>query len=338
MATLVINRNSISLNLESDHLVIHRHLPEGDEPERETLPIKDLERVFIIGTPAISFAVIARLMDRGIPCCFMTRGGRWRGLLKSGLTRNSERRRLQYDRLQDESFRLILSRALVRTKLKNSKRVLQRLFGNRKTKVPDNDCWMDLDAAIGALDSASDVDSIRGIEGMATYCYFRLLGDFFPEEFPFVSRSRQPPLDPANALLSFAYTSLMNECLAAVELHGLDPGIGFMHQDTRRAPSLALDLMESFRSSFADLLVLNMLNHGKFAASDFDCDSDTGGVFLNQSGRAKFFPACETALERKFVPLGESVRTDFRHAIDRQVIAFLRTLENDAPPKFFRLA
>ena len=95
MATLVINRNSISLNLESDHLVIHRHVIDGDEPERETLPVKDIDRVLIVGRPAISFSVLVRLMDRGIPCCFMTRGGRWRGILKSGLSHNGARRRLQ---------------------------------------------------------------------------------------------------------------------------------------------------------------------------------------------------------------------------------------------------
>ena len=95
MATLVINRNSISLNLESDHLVIHRHVIDGDEPERETLPVKDIDRVLIVGRPAISFSVLVRLMDCGIPCCFMTRGGRWRGILKSGLSHNGARRRLQ---------------------------------------------------------------------------------------------------------------------------------------------------------------------------------------------------------------------------------------------------
>ena len=338
MATLVINRNSISLNLESDHLVIHRHVIDGDEPERETLPVKDINRVLIVGRPAISFSVLVRLMDRGIPCCFMTRGGRWRGILKSGLSHNGARRRLQYERLQDEAFCLKLARELVRSKIRNSRRCLQRLYANRQMRVPHNDCWNDLEDSLNAVATVRDLDALRGVEGMASFCYFRLLGDFFPDDFLFVTRSRRPPLDPANALLSFAYTALMNECLAAVELHGLDSAVGFMHQDSCHSPALALDLMESFRSPYADLLVLNLLNHRRFSAEDFETDMETGGVYLTQSGRAKFYPASEQVLERKFVPLGESVHVDLRGAIDRQVVVFIKALEEDRDPVFFRMA
>lgn len=338
MATLVLNRNSISVHLESDHLVLRRHLPQEEEPEVETLPVRDVDRVLVIGSPAVTMPVLTRFLDRDIPCVFLTKGGRWRGLLKSGLSYNVARRMRQYDRLRERDFCLPLARECVVAKLQNARRGIQRLCSNRSIAMPTNDHSAGLSACIAQARSAMALDDLRGIEGVGSFHYFRLLARFFPSDFPFRTRSRRPPLDPANALLSFAYTCLLNECLSAIALHGLDPALGFMHQDRERSPSLALDLMEPFRPAFADLLVLNLLNHGRFSHDrHFQTNEDSGGWYLDEGGRQIFYPACEAALERLFLPRGESTRITFRQAIDRQVVNLVRCLENGDSPRFFRL-
>ena len=338
MATLVLNRNSTSVKLESDHLVIHRHAPEEGELERETLPVRDVERVVVIGAPAVTAPVLARFLDRDIPCVFLTKGGRWRGLLSSELSYNAARRMRQYDALREREGCLALAREAVAAKLANARRVVQRLHANRSQRVAADEDWLGLEESCAFVRRAEDLDALRGVEGIGSCHYFRLLGRFFPKAFPFAARSRRPPRDPANALLSFAYMFLMNECLAAITLHGLDPALGFMHQDRERSPSLALDLMEPFRPAFADLLILNLLNHGRFKVGrDFTHDEATGGWYLNESGRSVFIGACAAAMERSFVPVGGGAHTTFRQAIERQVMDLVRFLEGGETPTFFRL-
>lgn len=337
MATLVLNNDALSAELESDHIIIKRH---GVETVTETLPIKDVERVVVLGRPAITFPVLARFMDRGIHCVFLTKGHRWRGTIDAGLQHNVARRMLQYDKMREPQTCLMLARGSVTAKLRNCRRVIQRLCANRSIAIPEADeHWIGLNSSISDTAKSEDLDAVRGAEGIGAFHYFRLLGNFMPFGFTFLSRSRRPPLDPANALLSFAYTVLMNEVAAAVRAHALDAGLGFMHQDRERSPSLALDLMEAFRPAFADLLALNMISHERLNPDrDFERDSETGGVYLGTAARRKVLVACESAMSRPFKPLGKSERTTMRLAIDEQVLEFVRLLEKGTAPEFFRLA
>ena len=337
MATLVINNDSISVSLESDHIIVKRH---DAESASQTLPIKDVERVVVVGRPAITFPVLARFMDRGIPCVFLTKGQRWRGTLDFGRQHNVARRMLQYYKLRDTSVCLSLAKGVVAAKLRNCRRVIQRLCANRGMPILDADeHWRGLNGCIADANTAADLDAVRGVEGVGAFHYFRLIDAFMPFGFNFPSRSRRPPLDPANAVLSFAYTVLMNEVAAAVRAHALDVGLGFLHQDRERSPSLALDLMEVFRPGFADLLVLNMISHDRLNPdSDFERVEETGGVYLSSTARRRVLVACESAMSRSFKPLGKNERTTLRLAIDEQVLAFVKYLEDDLPMEFFRLA
>lgn len=338
MATLVLNNDSIAVNLESDHLIIRQYNIEGDG--FQTLPVKDIERVIVIGKPAISFPVLARLMDRHIPCSFLSKGERLRGSLDTGSYRNVARRMLQYDKLRERTECQALARGVVEAKLRNARRVIQRLCANRGAVFPHEDeHWMGLNGVLETMRDATDIDAVRGVEGIGSFHYFRLLSRFFPASMPFTVRSRQPPLDAANAVLSFCYTVLMSEVLSAIRLHSLDPGLGFMHQDKLISPSLALDLMEPFRPAFADLLTVNLLSHGRLNADkDFEHDQDSGGVYLAKEARGRVLGACETALTRKFIPIGKSEHTTLRLAIDEQVVCLVRHLEQNAPMEWFRLA
>lgn len=337
MATLVLNNDSISVGLESDHLIIRQHNIAGDF---QTLPIKDIERVVVVGKPAITFPVLARLMDRHIPCSFLSKGERLRGSLDTGSYRNVARRMLQYDQFRQSDSCRSLARGCIEAKLRNARRVLQRLCANRSVQLPkDDEHWHGLEESLGELRQAGEIDAIRGIEGIGSFHYFRFLSQFFPMEMPFAVRSRQPPLDEANAVLSFCYTVLMNEVLAAVRLHSLDPGLGFLHQDKLSSPSLALDLMEPFRPAFADLLTVNLLSHSRLNAErDFEKDAGSGGVYLRREARGRVLMACEQALSRRFIPSGRLEHTTMRLAIDAQVVGLVRYLEQKTPVEWFRLA
>ena len=339
MPTLVLNSRAISVKLESEHLVIKRHAGKK-EAEVSTLPLVEVDRILVVGRPAVSFAVLAECLARGIPCVFTTRGGRWRGVLDNGCGTNAERRMRQYALAGDAVRRLELARGLVAAKLRNARRVIQRLSANRGMKLdPRDERWVGLSGCAGMAAVAGDLDAVRGQEGLGSFFYFRLLADFFPKGVPFPARSRRPPLDAANAALSFAYTSLLGAMVAAVRLHGLDVAIGFLHEDRRTSPALALDLMEPFRPAFADLLVLDLFNHGRLTPEKhFRTDSKTGGVYLEEEGRSILLGAGEEALERLFKPYGSDNRISMRGALELQVCEFVKAVEEGASPTFFRLA
>src|SRR5207253_1361641 len=142
------------------------------------------------------------------------------------------------------------------------------------------------------------VDALRGAEGEAAQNYFAVFDQLIRTDEPeicFGGRSRRPPLDPVNALLSFLYTLLTHDCRSAAESVGLDPAVGFLHRDRPGRPSLALDLMEELRPVLADRLALSLLNRRQLRARDFEA-RDGGGVLLSEAGRKTVLTAWQ---ERK---------------------------------------
>jgi len=332
--TLVLNRNSIAVSLEGGHLIVRDHAAEDTAPVR--VPLADVERVIVSGQPAISFPAIAKMMDEKIPCSFMTHGGRWRGLMDGDFGFHADRRRRQYESMGDDDFCMRFTARVVEAKLKNSRRTLLRLAANRKTTLDGNSDWNGLGKCIGAMPYMRTVDALRGLEGSAASCYFRTLARFFPDDAPFETRTRRPPRDAANALLSFVYTLLANEVVAAVRAHGLDVAAGYFHRDRDRSPSLALDLMEPYRPALADRLALDLLNHGRIRADRHFHELETGGVHLTDEGRAVVFRAFDDALARRIDT--EAGHVTMRQQIDRDVCSFLAMLERSETPRFYHAA
>lgn len=138
-----------------------------------------------------------------------------------------------------------------------------------------------------------DVSSLRGLEGEAAQVYFRVFDSFIRQRkdvFRFSGRSRRPPLDPVNALLSFLYTLLVHDCRGALETAGLDPAVGFLHRDRPGRPSLALDLVEEFRPPFADRLALSLINRRQIGDRAFR-RMENGAVLLNDDARKEVLTA-----------------------------------------------
>ncbi|MDP3617368.1 MAG: CRISPR-associated endonuclease Cas1, partial [Rhodoferax sp.] len=199
-------------------------------------------------------------------------------------------RQAQFARISDAAFTLDMARACVAGKIKNTRQVLQR--GAREAKVEDEAKVLarladDLAAALRALPDVNDLDSLRGVEGAAARQYFTGLNLLVRADqrsaFSMDGRTRRPPRDRFNAMLSFLYSMWMNDCRSALEAAGLDPQVGFLHALRPGRAALALDLMEEFRP-WADRLALTLINRGQLAADDFVL-REGGGVQLEPAAR-----------------------------------------------------
>jgi len=340
MPSLILQGVRLNIRRESKRLLLSRSEESGGSRDL-SVPLNDVDRVVIVGHPYIPVSVLQTLLREGIPAFFITEQGRWLGSLNPDRNLNAARRLLQYQRHGQPAWRLAAACALVETKIRNSRRVLQRLAANRRQSGE-----FDQTHTVNALEQfatkarhAGSLDELRGIEGSAAFKYFQRLGVFFPGEIPFNGRSRRPPRDAANALLSWTYTILLGEIESALRAHGLDPAFGFLHELAGGTPSLALDLLEPLRAPFCDLLALNILNHGILKADDFQVSAEDGGTYLREEARRKFFTAYETAMQRRFALEKGGEHYDFRRVIQEQVWQTLRLLEEtpNETPRFFRM-
>lgn len=268
-----------------------------DGEARIRVPIHGLSSIVCFGHTLMSPDAMGTAVAAGVHVAFFSQIGRFVARVE-GLGRGSlalRRAHLRATESQDATREI--ARAIVIGKIANSRQLLLR----RARESSDMGAQERLAASadhlarlVPSLQAASTADEIRGYEGDAAARYFAALPDCISAEgFSFQRRSRRPPRDPANALLSFAYAILLNDCVSALAGVGLDPDGGFLHRDRPGRPSLGLDLMEELRSPFADRIVLAMLNRGQVKLADFVTEP-TGGVSLTEPARRDFLASYQT--------------------------------------------
>lgn len=270
----------------------HRNLVvKVDGDVRLRVPLHGLASVACFGHGLMSPEAMGASASKGVHVAFFSQTGRFIARVE-GAGRGSLRlRRAQLVGTLDDDRSRSIARAIVIGKVSNSRQLLLR----RAREGRDADCVERIAAAadhlariLPSIDAAQSIDQVRGYEGDAAAKYFSVFGDCIgTPNLAFRTRTRRPPRDPVNALLSFAYAILLNDCVAALSGVGLDPDAGFLHRDRPGRPSLALDLMEELRSPFADRLVLALVNRGQVRPSDFRKEP-TGGVTLSESARRDF--------------------------------------------------
>ncbi|MFN3956074.1 MAG: type I-C CRISPR-associated endonuclease Cas1c [Tepidimonas ignava] len=266
------------------------------------VPLHHIGSVVTLGNVMVSPALMHRLAEDGKSLVLLDDTGRFKARLEGPVSGNILLRRAQYRLASDAPFALEFARAVVAGKLKNSRSVLLRAAresadsqeSQTLARAADN-----LAASLRAARDAPDLDALRGVEGEAARGYFAALNLVVKprarEHFTLDGRTRRPPRDRFNALLSFLYAMLMNDCRSALESVGLDPQLGFLHAVRPGRAALALDLQEEFRSILADRLALTLVNRGQVTADDFDL-REGGAVSLNDKGRRKVVTAWQ---ERK---------------------------------------
>jgi CRISPR-associated protein Cas1 len=258
------------------------------------LPLLNLAGIVCFGHVGCSPALMGLCGERGVALTFLSEHGRFLARVVGSTPGNVLLRREQYRRADDAAATLSIVRAIVAAKIVNARSVLLRAA--RERDEPAGAATLQttaahLSALLGELSRVDSVDSARGLEGVAARDYFGafpaliLLRDEQEKEaFTFRGRSRRPPLDRINALMSFVYTLLLHDTTAALESSGLDPAVGFLHRDRPGRDGLALDVMEEFRPWLADRLALSLVNLRQITAADFRI-GETGAVTLTDDGR-----------------------------------------------------
>ena len=275
-----------------------------DGKECGRVPMHLLGGIVCFGAVGATPALIGHCADLGVCFSFMSRSGRFLARVEGPVSGNVLLRRSQYRATDDEAMTTAMVRNLVTGKILNQRTVVRRALrdhGESSTVETRNRLKASerrLTDALQRIARAQGADNLRGIEGEAARVYFEAFGDLVRSEEPtfgFDRRSRRPPLDPMNALLSLLYTLLVHDCRSALETTGLDPAVGFLHRDRPGRPSLALDLMEELRPVLADRLALSLVNRRQLSGCDFDT-ALSGAVSLNEDARKTVLTAYQ---ERK---------------------------------------
>ncbi|MEK6320468.1 MAG: CRISPR-associated endonuclease Cas1 [Acidobacteriota bacterium] len=319
MATLFITEQGATLRKEANRLVVERD-------DIRLLEIHDFkcERVVVFGNVQLTTQAMSFLVERGIDTTFLSLHGKLKARLAPLESKNSLLRVRQYERTLDPAFALSIAKAIVTAKINNCADLLKRHQRNHD----GSDFRLELSQLAFLAEEAGHrrtVDSLRGIEGQAAAVYFPGFGKALRRQLQFTKRTRRPPKDPVNALLSFGYTLLYGEAIAALACVGFDSYLGFLHSFHYGRCSLALDLMEEFRPLIVDRLVLKIINLEVVKPDDFETVPNTG-VNLNTGARKRFFREYETVMSDQFKNAVEGEQTSLRRALHQQALALQRAV------------
>jgi CRISPR-associated protein Cas1 len=287
--TLFVTTQGAYLAQDGETVVVRR--------EHEILlrvPIHTLGGIVCFGRVSVSPPLMGLCGERQVLISFLSESGRFLGRVSGPVSGNVLLRRRQYRVADDPRQAAAVARAIVLAKVANCRHVLLR--ANREAPTRCLELEEAAEALAQILDRLErtdlDLDGLRGVEGEAARKYFDVFDRLIVNRdgFCFRGRSRRPPLDPVNALLSFVYTLLVHDVTSALESNGLDPYVGFLHADRPGRPGLALDLMEEFRPILADRLVLSLINRRQVRASGFQT-TESGAVLMDEATRREVLAA-----------------------------------------------
>jgi CRISPR-associated protein Cas1 len=343
--TLYVGAEGAYLRLENDQVFV-------ETPIEETMVLKDQEcmkpkvslkvplhhlgSIVVFGRVVISTPLMLRCADDGRTVTFMTEYGRFRARVQGKTSGNVLLRKAQYQCHCDEVICLNLCKSIVAAKFQNSRQVILRSARDAKSDNSKNAlvsaAQLHHDLVI-RLSECNTINEVRGIEGSAAQSYFNVFDEMIlaqRTEFKFESRSRRPPKDRVNCILSFLYSLWTNDCIAALEGVGLDPQFGVLHVLRPGRPSLALDLVEEFRSVFLDRLCLSLVNRKQITAQDM-VKREGGSVSLTEEGRKKLLVAYQRRKQEevRHPLLKEKVEIGLLPHIQARILA--RHLRGDFP-------
>ena len=337
--TLYVTTEDAWLRKDGANLVV-----EVQGAERGRAPLHMLDGVVAFNRPGASPALMAACAEAGVGLSFLQPNGRFLARVEGQRSGNVLLRRAQYRIADDEAAKLPIVRGMVAAKAANQRTVLLRALRDHGAAMAE-DARLAVAAAERRLSdtarraaAASSVDGLRGLEGEAAANYFAVFDRLVRVEGPafrFAGRSRRPPLDRINALLSFLYAMLGHDCRSALEAHGLDPQVGFLHTDRPGRASLALDLMEELRPVLAERLALSLVNRGQLGEADFVLE-EAGGVRLTDDARKTVLVAWQErkrdTLRHPF--LGETAPLGLLAHIQAQLLARCLRGDLDGYPGF----
>ncbi len=337
--TLFVLTEDSYLTLDGENVVVNQ-----DKTQTARFPLHTLEAILCFSYPGASPALMGACAEKNIDLVFFSPRGRFLARTVGEPKGNVLLRQEQYRAADDPNISCRYARSFILGKVYNARWVLERATRDHPQRVPVETLKGisgQLADALPRIEDAMTLEELRGLEGEAAQRYFEGFDSLIlqqRDDFAFTGRNRRPPLDPINALLSFAYTLLANDCAAALEGVGLDPYVGFLHRPRPGRSSLALDLMEELRAVYADRFVVTCVNQKLLTPKHCE-KQESGAVWLTDEGRRAFLKAWQQRKQQTIQHpfLNEKIPWGLVPYV--QALLLARTLRGDLdryPPFFWK--
>lgn len=334
---LYITTPDTYLSLDGENIVIKK-----DEHTSTRLPLHNLENIVCFNWQGASPALMGACAERGIGLAFLSPNGRFLGRVSGKIHGNVLLRKKQYRLSEEETHCVPIASSFLIGKVYNSRKVIERALRDHALlvdKVALSKASSFLKEILSTLVTCKHIPELMAFEGSAAKIYFGVFDQLIlqqKDDFRFVERSRRPPLDNMNSLLSFLYTLLTNEVVSALETVGLDPYVGFLHTERPGRPSLALDMMEELRPVFADRLALSLVNRRQVSAKGFT-QKESGGILMDDETRKTVITAWQERKKEEIEHPYLKERIPFGLIPHVQALLLARHLRGDldAYPPFF---
>ena len=337
--TLYITSGNRYLSLDGENVVV---LEEQQEIGR--IPLHNLQAIVTFGYTGASPALMGACAQRNIELSFMSGNGRFLARVTGEVKGNVTLRKQQYRVSDDREKSIKIARNFILGKVYNSRWVLERACRDYAMRLDTEQIKKKshyLTQSVKNIRICENSDELLGLEGEAASVYFSVFDELIlqqKDDFYFHGRNKRPPLDNVNAMLSFAYSLLASMCGSALEAVGLDPYVGFFHTDRPGRMSLALDLMEEFRSIMADRFVLTLINK-RIMKSDHFMKKENGAVIMSNEGRKLFISAWQSKKQETITHpfLGEKIEWGMAPYAQSMLLArYLRGDIDEYPPFFWK--
>ncbi len=331
------------LSLDGENVVIKKEDPQAAVPSAVTrLPLHNLENIVCFTWQGASPALMGACAERNIGLCFLTPNGRFQARVTGKVKGNLLLRKKQYEVSEKEADSVPIAASFLLGKISNCRKVLDRAIRDHSMLVDVQSLTAasaSLKESVKEIQSCASIADMMGFEGSAAKIYFSVFDQLIlqqRDDFFFKERSRRPPLDNMNSLISFLYTLLTNEVASALETVGLDPYVGFLHQDRPGRPSLALDLMEELRPVFADRLALSLVNRKQITGKGFT-QKESGGILMDDETRKTVLVAWQERKKEEIIHpyLKEKIPFGLLPHVQAMLLARYLRGDLDAYPPFF---
>ena len=321
MSQLYVNEPSSQVGVGDGRFVVAH-----TDGMKRSIPVESVEGITLFGPVSINTQCIRECLVRGIDIQFFSTTGSYFGKLNSTSHVNASRQRAQARIGEDDDFRITFSKRIIKAKIHNQIVILRRYSRTAKIDVGSEIHAMSI--AENDLNGCEKLNELMGHEGIAARSYYSGLGKLVIPEFRFSGRSRRPPLDPFNSMLSLGYTILLYALYGAIESKGLNPYMGFMHSDREKHPTLASDMMEEWRAVIVDSVVMSMMNGHEIDNKNFYQEEELPGIFLDKIA----FKAYISKLEKRFTTENRYLSyidysVSFRRAINLQIGELVKAIE-----------
>ncbi|MBD2771292.1 CRISPR-associated endonuclease Cas1 [Iningainema tapete] len=320
MTTLYVTDQGAYLN------VYHQQFQVFYQKElRIKVPVNRVSHIVLFGCCNLSHGAVSLALLRRIPVMYLSQKGKYFGRLETEGQAKVEYLGRQVECSQNREFTKRQAEAIVRAKLHNSRILLMRLNRRRKTEIATK-AIDDLEILMEKLPFAEDMDVLRGYEGKAATLYFQALGSLFTGVFAFDKRTKRPPTDPINSMLSLGYTLLSQNIYSLVQAVGLHTHFGNLHVPRDNHPALVSDLIEEFRALVVDSLVVYLVNKNIFTLEDFTPPDERGGVYFQPYALKKFLKHWEERLQTEVTHPHTGYKVAYRRCLELQVREYISSL------------